>query len=213
MLTHVTLDGEDSDERLGCHDRNVTAAATRHTVQVVPVTIRERRPEDLPELEEVLSAQAPLSGYPHRWPLPFPVEEFLVRPGELGAWVAVVDGRIAGHVATTDVSVNWMAEHWSAALGRPGHELGEVSILFVDHTLAGSGVGGALLELAVAEIRGLGREPVLDVVGEDTKVGLFYRRRGWVVAGHARPQWLPDGEPDVALMVLPEADSDERVRA
>ncbi|WP_353950149.1 GNAT family N-acetyltransferase [Knoellia sp. S7-12] len=181
------------------------------------MTIRERRPDDIPELVEVLSAQAPSSGYPHRWPLPFPAEEFLVRPGELGAWVAIVDGRIAGHVATTDVSANWMAEHWSAVLGRAGHELGEVSILFVDHTLAGSGVGGALLERAVSEIRSLGREPVLDVVGEETKVGLFYRRRGWVVAGHARPQWLPVGQPDVAFMVLPDteaaAESDERLES
>ena len=184
-------------------------------VQVVPMTIRERRPSDLPALVEVLSAQQATSGYPHRWPLPFPVEEFLARPGELGAWVALVDGEIAGHVAATDVGENWMADHWAKVLGRPGHELGEVSILFVDHTLAGSGVGGALLERAVSEIRSLGREPVLDVVGEETKVGLFYRRRDWVVAGHARPQWLPDGQPDVAFMVLPDgeaaAESDERL--
>ncbi|KGN38603.1 GNAT family N-acetyltransferase [Knoellia subterranea] len=167
------------------------------------LTIRERRPDDLPELVEVLSAQAPSSGYPHRWPLPFPVEEFIVRPGELGAWVAVAEGSIVGHVAATDVATNWMSATWSEVLGRPGSELGEVSILFVGLDQGGTGVGGALLDRAVAEIRALGREPVLDVVGEDTRAGRFYRRRGWTTVGHARPAWLPDGQPDVAFMVLP----------
>lgn len=176
--------------------------ASGHTVNVVSVTIRERQPSDFPALIEVLGAQQAGSGYPHRWPLPFPTEEFLARPGELGAWVAVVDGEIAGHVATTDVASNWMAEHWAAALGRPGNELAEISILFVDHTRAGSGIGSALLDHAVSQIRSLGREPVLDVVGEDTHAGQFYRRRKWKVAGHVRPEWLPDGAPEVALMVL-----------
>lgn len=189
------------DDR-AAHARSNAGASTRHTVLVVSLTIRERRPDDLQEVAAVLAAQAPISGYPHRWPLPFPVEEFLVRPGELGAWVAVLDGAIVGHVAATDVASNWMAHHWAAALGRPGEELGEISILFVDHTSSGSGIGGALLDHAVSRIRSFGREPVLDVVGEDTSAGTFYRRRGWVPAGHVRPHWLPDGAPDVALMTL-----------
>lgn len=171
-------------------------------MQVVSLTIRERRPDDIPALVEVLSAQQSTSGYPHRWPLGFPVTDFIARPGELGAWVAVVDGQLAGHVAATDVGAGWMADHWSHVLGRPGDELGEVSILFVGLDHVGSGVGAALLDRAVAEIRAIGREPVLDVVGEDTSVGRFYRRRGWITVGHGRPQWLPDGQPDVAFMVL-----------
>lgn len=168
----------------------------------VPVKIRERRPDDIPALVEVLSAQQSRSGYPHRWPLDFPVADFLTRPGELGAWVAVVDDGVVGHVAATDVGEGWMAQHWSDVLGRPGHALGEVSILFVGLDHLGTGAGAALLERAVTEIRALGREPVLDVVGEDTSAGRFYRRRGWSVVGYGRPQWLPDGHPDVAFMVL-----------
>lgn len=182
----------------------VRAGTTRHTVQVVPVTIRERRPGDIPALVEVLSAQQASSGYPHGWPLAFPASDFIARPGELGAWVAVVDGEVAGHVAATDVGEGWMAGHWSEVLGRPGHELGEVSILFVGLDHVGSGVGAALLERAVAEILALGREPVLDVVGEDTSAGRFYRRRGWTPVGYGRPQWLPEDQPDVAFMVLGE---------
>lgn len=135
-----------------------------------------------------------------------------MRPGELGAWVAVLDGEIVGHVAATDVASNWMAEHWATALDRPGNELAEISILFVDHTRSGSGIGGALLDHAVAQIHSLGREPVLDVVGESTHAGRFYRRRGWTVAGYVRPGWLPEGPPDVALMVLDkQPDRSERV--
>ena len=49
------------------------------------VEIRRRRHEDLPALVEVLAAQQPTSRYPMRWPLPFPIEQFVVRDGELAA--------------------------------------------------------------------------------------------------------------------------------
>jgi GNAT superfamily N-acetyltransferase len=210
VLAHVALDRENSDGGLDGHAgivRPSVSCFAGPTVILVSVTIRERRPGDLPALVEVLSAQQSSSGYPHRWPLGFPVEEFIARPGELGSWVALVDGRVVGHVAATAVGEGWMAQHWSEVLGRPGHELGEVSILFVGLDHGGAGLGGALLERAVTEIRKLGLDPVLDVVDEDSSAGRFYRRRGWTAAGYARPGWLPDGHPDVAFMVL----RDERV--
>ncbi|WP_245613856.1 GNAT family N-acetyltransferase [Knoellia sinensis] len=166
------------------------------------VTIRSRRPYDLPVLAELLGAQQSTSGYPHFWPLDFPVEDFIARPGELGAWVAEVDGELAGHVAVTDVAVGWGAPLWSEILGRPGEGFGEVSILFVGPGHGAAGIGGALLGRAIDEIRALGRDPVLEVVGEETHAGLYYRKRGWRVIGHRRPAWLPDGAPDVAFMVL-----------
>jgi hypothetical protein len=48
-------------------------------------TIRERVPGDLRSLARVLEEQQPHTGYPQRWPLPYPVEDFLARRGELGA--------------------------------------------------------------------------------------------------------------------------------
>lgn len=173
------------------------------------MTIRERRPTDLPVLAELLGEQQPTTSYPQRWPLPFPVEEFLVRPGELAAWVAVDEGAVVGHVSVTDLTVGRMADEWTRATGRSAEGLAEVSVLFVAGGRAGSGIGGALLETALVDIRGRGLVPMLDVVGEDTSAGHFYRRRGWRTVGTARPPWLPDHRPDLAFMLL----KDERVDA
>ena len=51
----------------------------------------------------VLAEQQASSRYPVRWPLPIPIEDFLVRPGEERAWVAEVDGAVVGHVAVYGV--------------------------------------------------------------------------------------------------------------
>nr|WP_240977481.1 GNAT family N-acetyltransferase [Knoellia sp. DB2414S] len=164
----------------------------------------------MPGLADVLAAQQPASGYPQRWPLPFPVEDFLVREGELGAWVAEVEDaaigtqRLAGHVSVTGAGDGVEADGWSLGTGRPLAELAAVSVLFVDHTLAGRGIGTALLDAAVAFIRASGRAPVLDVVQESADAVAFYRARGWQVIGEARPWWLPDDLLPVLLMTLPD---------
>jgi hypothetical protein len=67
------------------------------------VTVRPRAAADLPTLVTVLEAQRPASGYPVRWPLPFPAEEFIARRTELAAWVAVDGDTVVGHVALLDV--------------------------------------------------------------------------------------------------------------
>jgi len=51
-------------------------------------SIRPRRDDDVAVLADLLIEQQPVSRYPYRWPLPFPVEDFLVRDGEQAAWVA-----------------------------------------------------------------------------------------------------------------------------
>jgi GNAT superfamily N-acetyltransferase len=173
----------------------------------VPVTTRERQPADVPLLVTLLGEQQPATSYPQRWPLPFPAEEFIVRPGELAAWVAVLDGEVVGHVSVTELTDGRMAADWVEATGLASDGLAEVSVLFVAGDRHGSGIGGLLLDTAMAEIRRRGLTPMLDVVGEDTSAGLFYRRRGWRTVGKARPAWLPDHRPDLAFMLL----EDERV--
>ncbi len=174
--------------------------------------VRPRQPADLPVLAEVLAAQQPVSGYPQSWPLPYPVESFLARDGELGAWVAEVDDagmprgrRVVGQVSVTTVGQSDEADGWTAALGCSIGEIAAVSALFVDHTITGQGAGGALLARASVEIRAMGRRPVLDVVQESTDAVAFYRARGWEVIGEARPSWLPDDLLPVLLMTLPDA--------
>lgn len=175
-----------------------TAPAT--DAQRSTVRIRPRRPGDLPRLVELLGEQQPTSLYPLRWPLPFPPEEFIVRSSEEAAWVAEVDGDVAGHVAVTRVTDELDPLFRRAC---PDRDLASVSALFTGLAVRGLGVGGRLLDTAVAAVRDSGRLPVLDVLPAHSTAVEVYRHLGWVEVGTARPAWLPDHQPDVVLMVLP----------
>ena len=109
------------------------------------MTVRPRAAADLPALVAVLEAQRPASGYPVRWPLPFPAEEFIARRTELAAWVALDGDDVVGHVALLDVAPGWEADGWGAGTGRPASALAAVAVLFVDPDASGRGVGSALL--------------------------------------------------------------------
>ena len=169
------------------------------------MTVRGRTAADLPALVGILEAQRPTSGYPVRWPLPFPAQEFIARSTELAAWVAVDpsrDGAVVGHVALTDVAPGWEADGWGAGTGWPASALAAVSVLFVDPAATGRGVGSTLLATAVDHARALGRTPVLDVVSESNRAIALYTRHGWQVVGRARPPWLPADRGPLLLMAL-----------
>lgn len=169
-----------------------------------PVIFRPRDPADLPQLVTLLAAQQPRSHYPFRWPLPFPPEQFIARESESHSWVAVVEGTTAGHIAVTDVDDDAFGRAWTSATGRDRTDLGCVSAFFVDETRRGLGIGGGLLDRAVALIRSQGRLPVLDVVQRHGDALAIYRHRGWRAVGEVRPPWLPADEPPVVAMVLDE---------
>ena len=172
------------------------------------VTFRPREPADLPTLVTLLAAQQPRSHYPFRWPLPFPPEQFIARETERHSWVAVVDGTTAGHIAVTEVIDDDFSRVWTAATGRIASGLGCVSAFFVDETRRGSGIGGGLLDRAVALLRSQGRLPVLDVVQRHGDALAIYRHRGWREVGEVRPPWLPADEPPVVAMVLDDPTGD-----
>lgn len=167
-------------------------------------TIRPRRPDDVPGLCEVLARQQPVSGYPVEWPLPFPVEGFVVRDRELRAWTAEAAGRPVGHVGVRSVEDDpaGMAQTWADAAGLALDRLGEITALFIDLDQRGRGVGGALLDEAESWIVAQGRVPVLDVARGGGTAAAVYRHRGWTEVGRARPPWLPDDLPAVTLMAL-----------
>ncbi|MBB6627032.1 GNAT family N-acetyltransferase [Nocardioides sp. KIGAM211] len=166
------------------------------------VVLRPRTDADLPALAEALAGQQPSSRYPFRWPLPFPVEQFLVRPNEQVAWVAELDGLPVGHVMVGRVT-GAEAALFAATTGRPTEELAIVSVLFVALELQGTGVGGLLLDTAVAWIREHDRLPVLDVIQSHGTAVQVYRHRGWTVVGEMTPPWMPDHEEPMLLMALP----------
>jgi len=120
-----------------CDDRGVSRAAL----------IRPRRDDDVAVLADLLIEQQPGSRYPDRWPLPFPVEDFLVRDREQAAWVAELDGTVVGHVMVASVESELSA---TVFRGRTGcTEPAVVSAMFVGDGVRGRGLGGVLLETAV----------------------------------------------------------------
>lgn len=163
--------------------------------------MRRRRDDDLPALEALLAEQQPASRYPWRWPLPFPVREFLVRDAEQASWVCEVDGVLAGHVAVSAAGDDEAATVFRTATGCADPAV--VSVLVVATAARGRGVAGALLDTAVAWAHAAGRVPVLDVLPVHSAAHAVYVHRGWVDLGGARFSWLPDELPDVRLMALP----------
>ena len=161
--------------------------------------VRTRRPDDLPVLARLLGEQQAETEYPLRWPLPFPVEQFLVRAGERAAWVVEADGRVAGHVAVSAAEPD--DELCRAIPGMLGHgDFALVTVLFVGAGHGGRGLGSLLLGTATDWIRSHELTPVLDVVPtHDRAVGL-YLARGWVEIGRLRLPWLTPDRPDLLVM-------------
>jgi GNAT superfamily N-acetyltransferase len=130
-------------------------------------------------------------GYPP-WLPADDVPAFIVSPDALEAWVAEVDGRLAGHVALHRRSSDPVMTLASEVLGRPAEQLGVVARLLVARDARNQGVGRALLATATdaAWVRGLW--PVLDVVTEFDPAIALYESAGWTRLGRVSFS-LPDG--------------------
>lgn len=154
---------------------------------LLPLVVRDRRPEDLIALLPLLRHTHLQEGYPVR--AAAVRADWLASPDELDAAVAVIGGRVVGHVAlhTADpqddpVAVSW----WERAVGRPSEELAVVSRLFSDRSVPG--IGTALLADAVLRAARLERVAVL-LVDPDSPARSFYLRRGWQPVGTATQHW------------------------
>ena len=102
------------------------------------LVVRPRLAEDVPALCELVMRQQPLTQYPFRNPLPFPVEDFVVRSGELAAWVAELEpASPVGHVSLCEVGDHHLGPRWAEAVGRPVSDLAAVS---VRESLTGAGL-------------------------------------------------------------------------
>lgn len=166
---------------------------------MIETVLRSRRTADTPALAAALEAQRPASGYPVREGMD--PATFVVRPHQVRAWVAEVDGRLAGHVALAQVSpTDDFAAAWSAHHEVEVDQLLAVSALFVASEFLGRGLGGRLFDHAVAHAVGLGRPVVLDTVERPSAALAMYERRGWRVVARAQPDWLPDGRRTVGMV-------------
>lgn len=166
-----------------------------------PTSVRPRGDLDVPVLCELLAEQQATSRYPYRWPLPFPVEDFLVRDHGQASWVAEIDGAIVGQVTVASVESEVLCADFRTATGCPDPAV--VSAMFVGMAVRGRGVGSMLLDTAVTWARERDRVPVLDVVPLPDTALTFYQHRGWVEIGRRRVDWLPHDNPCVYSLALP----------
>jgi ribosomal protein S18 acetylase RimI-like enzyme len=82
--------------------------------------------------------------------------------------------------------------------------VGQVLSVHVDPPVTGRGVGGALLDHAVATFRAAGfREATLWVVGDNPGARRFYERAGWRPDGNTRREPLAvEGEDGEDVMLI-----------
>ncbi|GGU74151.1 hypothetical protein GCM10010211_45000 [Streptomyces albospinus] len=132
--------------------------------------IRRRNDVDLDACVAVLAEVHTRSGYPHHWPAE--PARWLTPDGLTAAWVAEVDGAVAGHVALCG---------------------GEVSRLYVSPAAHGSGLGARLLATVEAEAAARGLRLVLEVKITNTAAVALYERRGWARRGTERQEWTVGG--------------------
>ncbi|MEV8318062.1 GNAT family N-acetyltransferase [Streptomyces sp. NPDC059900] len=167
------------------------------------VRVRPRHAPDLPACVEALAQVHAADGYPVNWPER--AVDWLTGGSLAGAWVAELDGRVAGHVVLCRQGGDDVAPVlWSEREGVPDAGIAVVSRLFVAPWARGHGLGARLLARVVEEAGQLGLFPVLDVVESDTSATALYERTGWRFLGTGEQHWSPGQTVIVRCYAAPE---------
>jgi GNAT superfamily N-acetyltransferase len=170
--------------------------------------LRPRRDSDLDECEHLARVVHALDGYPPR--CTDDLRLFVSAGDALGAWVAVSQSGIVGHVALQPRSSRAVMALASNATGRPPDQLCVVARLLVSPTERRIGTGGSLLALAAGAGRAQGLWPILDVAAHFDAAIRLYERAGWICAGRVTVPFH-DEEPLEELVYLgPAPDGTER---
>lgn len=140
--------------------------------------IRRRTSEDLDACESVAAQVQALDGYPS-FLGDGGLRDFLQPDDAFDAWVALLDGGVVGHVVLRPSSAPPSASLAASELGVDTEELAFIARLLVAPSARRKGIAGALLDHAVADARGRGHVPVLDVVTRDVGAIALYEARGW----------------------------------
>jgi ribosomal protein S18 acetylase RimI-like enzyme len=136
----------------------------------------------------VLSDVHDRDAYPVNWP--DDPTTWLAHAGQVGAWVAELDGQTVGHIALSSPRTGDLAPHvWSRTVGAGVDHAGVISRLFVGPAARGRGVASLLLAQAVHHAQERGLHPVLDVVASDASAIALYERLGWSRLGQFDQAW------------------------
>jgi GNAT superfamily N-acetyltransferase len=159
-------------------DRNRRAGEVPARARPQVKGIRRRKAGDLAMCGRLLE----VVHYDARYPAlrPEPPRAWLEHPNVHDAWVCERVGRILGHVAVSDVARDSLsALRWRETTERSSSDLMAVSRFFVRPTAREQGIGTALLDLAVTEIRRRHRLPVLEMISARRDGFPFLTSRGW----------------------------------
>ncbi|MER6213106.1 MULTISPECIES: GNAT family N-acetyltransferase [unclassified Streptomyces] len=152
--------------------------------------VRRSTGRDLDACVQVLAAVHERDGYPLNWP--DRPGDWLTQPAPLSAWVAELDGRVAGHVRLSRGDDGDIAPGlWSARAGAGRAATAVISRLFVAPAARGHGLGALLLARAVQDATDRGLHAVLDVLTSDTAATALYERLGWTLLGTTEQRWTP----------------------
>lgn len=167
----------------GVTSENVSGDSTTRSV-------RRRADHDLGDCVRVLAEVHAHDGYPVNWPdLP---GAWLTPDSLIASWVAELEGRVVGHVGLSRSAAGDVAPGlWSERTGVSTDAIAVVNRLFVAPSARGHRIGASLMAQVVAEARGRGLHPVLDVVASDTAAAALYERLGWQLLGTVEQQWSP----------------------
>jgi GNAT superfamily N-acetyltransferase len=173
------------------------------------LVIRGRVDADLAEVVAMMAEVHRRDGYPLHWPAD--PAGWLAGGRLIGAWVATLDGQIAGHVSLSRPgrgdAAPALADAGAPGAGAPGAGVpgagasapglvpaaaAMVSRLFVAPAARGHRAGAVLLDQAVHAARGLGCRPLLDVRSANTAAIALYERRGWRLLGSTEGVWGED---------------------
>lgn len=150
--------------------------------------VRRRRDSDLDMCVQVLREVHKRDGYPVNWP--DDPAGWLSQRSLLDAWVAELDGRIAGHVGLSRSGPgDAAADLWSHREGVSRERAAMVSRLFVGPAARGHGLGALLMHRVVAEAHARRLHPVLDVVASDHAAAALYERLAWQRLGTVEQRW------------------------
>lgn len=158
----------------------MTNLVTRHLGQLPGRSklVRRRQPKDLGPCARLLEVVY----YEAHYPVVRPdrPRDWLEGEDLQAAWVAERGGEILGHIAISTVGGDPVsALRWRETTERdPAGMLG-ISRFFVRPRSRGQGIGTALFDTAVAEIRDRGRDPVIEVVSEIPDGLPFLQGRHW----------------------------------
>lgn len=109
---------------------------------------------------------------------------WLLEEDALGRWVALVDGKVAGHLAMTRAHpylANALSSLGYTSIAENG--LSEVSKFYVDPAYQGHGVGTALFRAGFEFAWAMGCQPALAVISTSMVARRFYSQKGMLEVG------------------------------